>query len=83
VLKTVLISLSVLYLFVFGVIAAIRPVWIRAFCVRQYASVLSGVEKSGLSFDVEKLAPRASTFRIFGVISLALAALLLYTLLRH
>ena len=81
-LKIILTSLSALYLVVFGVVAVVRPAKIRNFCVRQYASALNGMQKSGFSFDAEKLAPRASTFRLFGVTSLVLAALLVYTLLR-
>ncbi|HST52382.1 MAG TPA: hypothetical protein VLJ61_10275 [Pyrinomonadaceae bacterium] len=81
-MKTILYLLGASYLAVFGVFATVRPAKVRDFCVRQYASALGDLLKSGDSSGLDRYVPRATAFRVFGLTSLVASALIVYFLFR-
>jgi hypothetical protein len=64
-----------------GLLSLARPAVVRAFCVDNYRQALSSVKDVDLSFLL-KAVPGERVFRIYGLVSLATAALIAYALFR-
>jgi hypothetical protein len=80
--KIILYALLAAYFVGFGLLATVRPEKVRNFYMRQYASVLGGMKKPGEPAGWERLVPRASVFRFFGLASLLASVLIIYFLFR-
>ncbi len=81
-LRTTLYLLFAVYFAAIGVLATVWPGKLRAFFIRQYMSVLGGLKDLVGPDTLEKLFPRASLFRLFGITSLLASALVVYLWLR-
>ena len=64
---------------VVGLVSLIRPDVIRNFILEQYRQGLARVSREDLSFLL-KVVPGARVFRIYGLVSLATAALIIFAL---
>ncbi|MFL6228357.1 MAG: hypothetical protein ACJ741_06225 [Pyrinomonadaceae bacterium] len=80
-IKLVFGSLGILLFTVVGLISLVRPSAVRNFCVDNYRQALSSVKDVDLSFLL-KVVPGERVFRIYGLVSLATAALIAYALFR-
>ncbi|MDT7602588.1 MAG: hypothetical protein QOF61_585 [Acidobacteriota bacterium] len=80
-IKLVFGSLGILVFAGVGVISLVRPDAVRNFCVENYRQALSSVKDVDLSFLL-KVVPGTRVFRIYGLVSLATAAVIAYALFR-
>jgi hypothetical protein len=81
-LRSILYLSVATYLAVFGVLVTIWPEKVRAFYVRQYTRGLGSLKKLGDPTSWERLFPRASVFRLFGITSLLTFVVVVYAWLR-
>jgi hypothetical protein len=80
--KLVFGSLAVLVFAGVGLLSLARPSVVRAFCVDNYRQALSNVKDVDLTFLL-KVVPGERVFRIYGLVSLATAAVIAYALFRN
>jgi hypothetical protein len=64
-----------------GLLSLARPSVVRNFCVDNYRQALSNVKDVDLTFLL-KVVPGERVFRIYGLVSLATAAVIAYALFR-
>jgi hypothetical protein len=80
-IKLVFGSIAVLVFTCVGFLSLARPATVRNFCVDNYRQALSSVKDVDLSFLL-KVVPGERVFRIYGLVSLATAALIAYALFK-
>ena len=80
--KDILAVAAIIYLAVFGLLSIIWPEKVRDFYRRQYSKGLGDLSKLPGVARLTQYNPRASLFRLFGVLSLSSSLLLAYAWLK-
>ena len=79
--KLIVGSLGAILFLSLGLIALISPDSVRNFCLNQYRQALASAKREELSFLL-KVVPGARVFRIYGLVCLATALVIIFALVR-
>jgi hypothetical protein len=80
-IKLIFGSLGIIIFTGVGLLSLARPDAVRNFCIQNYKQALSSVKDVDLSFLL-KVVPGERVFRIYGLVSLATAALIAYAMFK-
>jgi predicted Zn-dependent protease len=81
VFKLIVGSLGAILFLGVGFVALVRPDSVRGFILNQYRQALASAKREELSFLL-KVVPGARVFRIYGVVCLATALVIIFALAR-